>query len=173
MQKRHQTFWQKPIQFTVLGLLLILSSCSQEKSSISNKIPELTLPNLVGEKKSLNKSKAKVQLIVFWATWCQPCLIEIPHLIRLHEKYKAQGFEVVSINVDDPTGQIVGQIYATYGINYEVFLGSDETMVQFGNVEALPTSFFVNQSGSILEKIEGLRSESYFEAKIENYLKVL
>ena len=170
MDKRNPTLPLKSLYLATL-LLGLLLGCSKNDPSISGKMPELSLMNLMGETKSLNKIDSKLQLLVFWATWCQPCLMEIPQLVNLHEKYKDQGFEVVSINVDDPEGGIVGQIYSVYNINYEVFLGSDATMAKFGNVQALPTSFFIDKTGKILDKIEGLRQESYLEAKIQNYLK--
>lgn len=144
---------------------LLLSGC-QENRPISGKVPTIALKSHSGETYTLAGEDKVVTLLVFWATWCTPCLMEIPALVNLHGKYRDRNFRVVSINVDDPEGQKVKSISREYGINYPVLIGNEDVMKQFGGVTALPTSFLIGRDGRIREKLQGLRSEDELEKLI-------
>jgi thiol-disulfide isomerase/thioredoxin len=125
------------------------------------------LDTFTGEPFTLAAEKKDATLLVFWAAWCGPCIMEIPALIQLHEKYRDRSFQVVSINVDEPGAlQKAKTLAAKHGINYPTLIGSEETMKQFGGVRALPTSFLIGRDGRIREKLMGLRSEAELEGKI-------
>jgi thiol-disulfide isomerase/thioredoxin len=107
-----------------------------------------------------------VTLLVFWATWCRPCLMEVPTLVKLHDKYRDKNFRVVAINVDDQEGKKVKSIVKEFGITYPVLIGNDEVMHQFGGVEALPTSFLIGRDGRIREKLQGLYPEEHLDGLV-------
>jgi len=67
--------------------------------------PDFTLRTLDGQKLRLGEQRGSVVLVNFWATWCGPCRQEMPHLNKLYEKYKASGFVLLGVNVDDDTAQ--------------------------------------------------------------------
>lgn len=144
---------------------LALTDCGGDRQPISGSVPAVTLQSYAGESYALNSAEG-VTLLVFWATWCQPCLMEIPSLMKLHEKYRSRNFRVLAINVDDPEGQKVKAISANYGINYPLLVGSEETMKQFGGISALPTSFLIGSDGKIKEKLQGLLPEPELERKV-------
>ena len=121
----------------------------------------MALKNYSGETFTLAGEDKDVTLLVFWATWCRPCLMEMPSLVKLHDKYRDRKFRVVSINVDDHEGQKVKSISRDYGINYPVLIGNEEVMKQFGGVQALPTSFLIGRDGRIREKLQGLYPEEH------------
>ncbi|MDB5105769.1 MAG: hypothetical protein JWP91_3458 [Fibrobacteres bacterium] len=157
----------KPVYriLTVMGLLAgfaLFSSC-QEKRPITGKVPTVALKSYSGETFTLAGDDKDVTLLVFWATWCQPCLMEMPTLVKLHEKYRDRNFRVVSINVDDPEGQKVKSIARDFGINYPVLIGNEDIMKQFGGITALPTSFLIGRDGRIREKLQGLYPEEQLE----------
>ena len=149
----------------VLSALFLLAGCG-DKRGISGQVPPLALKSYSGQTFPLQAAGNDVTLIVFWATWCQPCLMEIPSLMRLHEKYRDRNFRVLAINVDDPEGEKVKTISANFGINYPLLVGSEETMKQFGGVTALPTSFLVGRDGKIKEKLQGLLPEHDLERRV-------
>jgi thiol-disulfide isomerase/thioredoxin len=155
----------KTTGLVLLAFSLVLVACG-EKQAISGRIPSVVFKTYAGESISLDEAQKDLTLLVFWATWCQPCIMEIPALVRLHEKYQGQNFRVLSVNVDDPDGQKVRAIGREYGINYPLIVGSEATMRQFGGVTALPTSFLITRDGKILEKLQGLRTEEDLEAMI-------
>ena len=149
---------------------LLLTACGGDSGGISGKIPELTFKTHKGADFKLAAEGKDATLLVFWATWCGPCLMEIPSLIVLQEKYRGRNFRVVSILLDDPEGAKAKAISANYGINYPILLGSDETTRQFGGVQALPTSLLIGKDGKIKEKVMGLLPEEEMERKIRKLL---
>jgi thiol-disulfide isomerase/thioredoxin len=153
----------------LIGSLLV-SSC-QEKRPISGKVPTIALKSFSGETFTLGGDDKDVTLLVFWATWCQPCLMEVPTLVKLHGKYQDRKFRVVSINVDDPEGQKVKSIARDFGINYPVLIGNEDIMKQFGGVVALPTSFLIGRDGRIREKLQGLQPEEELEQMVVKALE--
>ena len=153
-------------------LLLLLYGCGEDRKPISGRIPAITLDTFAGEPFTLAAEKMDATLLVFWASWCGPCIMEIPALVQLHGKYRTQAFQVVSINVDEPGALPKAKaLAAQYGINYPVLIGTQETMKQFGGVQALPTSFLIGKDGRIREKLMGLRSEQELESKLLALLK--
>jgi thiol-disulfide isomerase/thioredoxin len=151
-----------------VALLSVLSTgCGSDNRPISGEIPSVTLEAFSGESFTLDPTSKEATLLVFWASWCMPCLMEIPALVSLHGKYKDRGFQVISINVDEPAALPKAKRLAKeYGINYPSLVGNQETMRDFGGVNALPTSFLVRKDGRIREKLTGLRSEEELERKI-------
>jgi thiol-disulfide isomerase/thioredoxin len=141
------------------------SGCKDDRP-ISGKAPVVSLKSYSGETFTMAGDEKDVTLLVFWATWCQPCLMEMPSLVKLHSKYRDKNFRVVSINVDDPEGKKVRSIARDYGLNYPILVGNDETMKQFGGVQALPTSFLIGRDGRIREKLQGLYPESTMEKMV-------
>ena len=144
---------------------IVLAGC-QEKQPISGKAPTVSLKSFSGEMVTVAGDNKDVTLLVFWATWCQPCLIEVPTLVKLHDKYRDRNFRVISINVDDPEGQKVKSIARDFGINYPILIGNEEVMKQFGGVTALPTSFLIGRDGLIKEKIQGLYPEAHLDGLV-------
>src|SRR5688500_1277395 len=93
--------------------------------------------------------------------------MESPVLIQLHEKFRDRAFQVVSINVDQREALAkANELAGKYSIHYPTIIGSEETMRQFGGVQALPTSFLIGKDGRIREKLMGLRSVEELEKKI-------
>lgn len=157
---------------SALAFLLLLTACGDDRRPISGQVPALTLETFAGESFTLDPTKKDATLLVFWASWCGPCLMEIPALIALHEKYRERSFQVVSINVDDPSALPKAKSLAgEYGLNYPSLIGSEETMRLFGGVNALPTSFLIGKDGKIREKLMGLRSEQELERKVVELLE--
>jgi thiol-disulfide isomerase/thioredoxin len=148
-----------------LALCIVLAGC-QEKQPISGKAPTIALKSFSGETYRVAGDDKDVTLLVFWATWCQPCLMEVPTLVKLHDKYKDRNFRVVSINVDDPEGKKVKSIARDFGITYPILIGNEEVMKQFGGVTALPTSFLIGRDGRIREKLQGLYPEEHLDGLV-------
>lgn len=151
-------------------LIFLFSSCSESEPAISGKVPEISLQNLGGKKKSVEYQASEYTLLVFWATWCQPCIMEIPVLVKMNKEFGEKELQVVSILTDSPNKELLNKIVTEFKINYEVFLGNENTMRQFGNIASIPTSFVINKEGKILEKISGMIPEYLLREKIKSYL---
>lgn len=144
--------------------------------------PAFTLEELSGKKVSLADYRGKAVLVNFWATWCSPCKIETPWLIELRNKYASQGFEVLGISTEgddlaanDTAGwakdkAAIAEAVKQLNIPYPVLINGDSLSNEYGGLDAMPTSFYVDRKGKIVASQMGLTSESDMEAKIQKAL---
>jgi thiol-disulfide isomerase/thioredoxin len=144
--------------------------------------PAFTLSDLKGNKVTLASYRGKALMINFWATWCGPCRIETPWLVELRDQYAGQGFEVLGIDTEgddlktsDKAGwakaaAAAGKFAAQEAIPYPVLLDGDSISQQYGGLDNLPTSFFVDRKGVVVAAQMGLTSEQDLESKIRKAL---
>jgi cytochrome c biogenesis protein CcmG/thiol:disulfide interchange protein DsbE len=155
----------------------------QSASPLNGKpAPAFTLHDLSGNKVSLENYRGKALLINFWATWCGPCRLETPWIVDLRNKYAARGFEVLGIDTEgddleknDKAGwakatAAAGKFVAEEKIPYPVLLDGDSISRDYGGLDDLPTSYFVNRKGVVVAAQVGLTSESDIESKIQKAL---
>jgi thiol-disulfide isomerase/thioredoxin len=159
----------RKIQILLAALILLPMGCSKGIDT-GKAAPDFLLEEISGTKVSLKGLKGKVVVIDFWATWCPPCLMSIPELVGLQEKYKENGLTIVGISVDDP-GQVSDKDLAAFTqetrINYHV-VRADERVLKdyFANDDsmAIPTMFLVDRQGMIAEKKVGFAPGSVEKA---------
>jgi thiol-disulfide isomerase/thioredoxin len=158
----------KPSLLAVTACLLLaglLSACG--KARLPGEIPALTLKTYNGDSYTFDPNDGKVTLVVFWATWCVPCIEEIPHLKDFNKEFAEQGFRVVSINIDDPEGLNAPTLMRQFEINYPVLIEEDGRAEKaFGGLRALPTSFLVGRDGKVKKRLEGLYPQAIVESMI-------
>jgi peroxiredoxin len=134
-------------------------------------MPAFSLPAAVdGAVVASDAYRGRAMLITFFATWCPPCLQEIPALKDLQTKYDPQGFAVVALSVDEGGSGAVAQLVKRAGINYQVLMADQTTTRNFGGVAAIPTSFLVNKQGQVVKKYPGFVPHSLLERDIESVL---
>jgi peroxiredoxin len=142
--------------------------------------PDFTLADLDGNWVSLSELKGKVVLLNFWGTWCGPCRREIPDFIKLAEKYKKDGLEIVGITLTSGPPENIQSFSDKWGINYTLLtdIEGNETQVvtaKYGQVTGqritgIPTTFIIDREGYIRQRYVGPRSESIFYRDLEPYL---
>ncbi len=144
--------------------------------------PNFALENLSGSKVSLASYKGKAVMINFWATWCGPCKVETPWIVDLRQKYAPQGFEVLGVDTEgddlkpgDKAGWAKAQAAAARfaseeKIPYPVLLDGDSISKDYGGLDDLPASFFVDRSGKVVVATVGSSSESDIERDIKKAL---
>jgi cytochrome c biogenesis protein CcmG/thiol:disulfide interchange protein DsbE len=132
---------------------------------------ELKLINGKGKTLKLSDFEGKGVVVNFWATWCEPCKIEMPWLVRLQKKYRARGLQIVGVAMDKSPERSISRFANKMRVNYPVVLGTDQVAALYGGVEGLPELFFIDRSGTILRHDAGLISESAIESNINQCLK--
>jgi peroxiredoxin len=146
---------------TLLSIFLLIFGCQKDAQSVP-KAPDFTLSDLSGQMTSLQQYRGKVVLLDFWATWCPPCRIAIPELIKLQEEYREKGLVILGISMDDPKDVPIDYLrifQQEHKINYKI-LRLDDKVVQdyFGyDSPAIPTLFVIDREGKIREKIVGFQ----------------
>ena len=136
-----------------------------ESKDESKDEPELTLKDLDGKDVSLASLKGKVVLVNFWATWCEPCKIEIPELIELQQEYGPKGFTVLGIAMNDEGRPAVAPFVqkekfdtdaGKSTMNYPIVIGNDAAGDKFGGLLGYPTSVLLSRDGKQVKRITGL-----------------
>jgi peroxiredoxin len=132
--------------------------------------PNFTLQTLDGKKVSLADYRGKAVLVNFWATWCEPCNVEMPWLVDLHKKYAAQGFEILGVAMDDAAPKDIAKFAQDKGVNYPVLIGQDAVGNAYGGVAFLPGNFYVDRNGKIIDKAFGLIGKPEIEENIQKII---
>ncbi|HEY6263722.1 MAG TPA: cytochrome c biogenesis protein/redoxin [Candidatus Acidoferrum sp.] len=141
--------------------------------------PDVTFKDLEGQDSTLAQYKGRVVLVNFWATWCDPCYVEIPWLIEMQQKYEPKGFTVLGISMDEEGKSAVVPFLAKerfnvngqkLPMNYPIVIGNDAVADKFGGLLGYPTSFLISRDGKIIKKIQGLVSYEEITKAIESQL---
>jgi peroxiredoxin len=115
---------------------------------ISRAAPDFSRIDLNHGQVSLAAYRGKVVLLNFWATWCSPCLIEVPHFVAWQQAYGQRGLQVIGISMDDDA-QPVRAAYQRYRLNYPVVMGDEKLGEMYGGIFGLPVTFLIDRSGKI------------------------
>jgi len=129
--------------------------------------PDFELKTLDGKLVRLSQYRGKAVLLNFWATWCGPCTIEMPWLVELQKQYGPQGLEILGIAMDDSGEKTIGDFAKEMGVNYTILQGKETVADLFGGLPGLPSSFYVDRAGRIVDRHVGLVSRSDIEEKIK------
>jgi len=134
--------------------------------------PDFQLAVLDTKDKTLKLSdfKGKAVVVNFWATWCEPCKVEMPWLVELKKQYGPQGLEVVGIAMDDTDQKTIAEFTQKMGVNYPVVIGTEKVADLYGGIDGMPTLFFVDRTGKVVDHELGLRGKEAIESNIKKSL---
>lgn len=167
--------------FLLIGLLVLLAACKQSEPDtrggysppigghmqmVQFRLNSLT-DNRVIDSKELT---GQVLLVNFFATWCPPCIEEIPTLMALQDSYREKGFSVVAFSVDEGPPETVHNLIKKFGINYPVILADNDVTRGFGGVTGIPVTFLVNRKGEIVKKYLGFAEHDVLEEEIRKMI---
>jgi len=131
--------------------------------------PDFALRDLEGKQVRLSDFRGKAVLLNFWATWCGPCQVEMPWFVDFQKQYGPQGLEIVGVALDDSGKDEIQKFAAKMGVNYTILQGQDDVGDAYGAV-GLPTTFYIDRSGKIVDSASGLVSRSEIEDDIKKAL---
>ena len=134
--------------------------------------PAFDLESINGSRLSSKALEGKVVLVDFWATWCQPCIEEIPCWNELHARYQAKGFVVLGMTIRSGWASDIKPDAEKLKIAYPVVVGNDDVEKGFGGIWGFPTTFLVNRKGQIYKKYTGTypQKQAQIEADIQKLL---
>ena len=120
-------------------------------------VAEFSLPDVMGKQHKSAEWQGKIRIINFWATWCAPCLEEIPAFIKLQDEFSAKNIQFIGIAIDNQ--QAVKAFLDNMQVNYPMLVGGDSAITlsyTMGNiVKAVPFTVFVNEQGDIIHRQMG------------------
>ncbi|MFM9065973.1 MAG: TlpA family protein disulfide reductase, partial [Planctomycetota bacterium] len=133
-----------------------------------------TLNDYDGKPRKLADLKGKVVLVDMWATWCGPCVQEIPHLIDLHKKYREQGFEVIGVNYENEeppqAAGVIKKFAMENWMTYPCVIGDEATQNQIPDFLGFPTLVFLDRTGTVRLKKVGYTEHDILESIITKLL---
>lgn len=133
-------------------LICCLSSCSRGNETGLNPgdiPPQFQLESIDGPPQNLSDYNGKVVLLNFWASWCGPCVEELPALQALYDKIKDKGFVVIAVGVDDTKSSLM-EFKQRYGLTFPLLIDSDGQVKSRYKVSGVPESFVIGSDGRLL-----------------------
>jgi len=110
--------------------------------------PDFTLKDMEGEFYQLSKQKGKVIVLNFWATWCPPCLKEMPSMQRAWDKVKKDNILLWAVNVGETEDDIFA-FSAEVEVNFPLLINEDQSVMQRWGVQAMPTTYIIDKKGRV------------------------
>ncbi len=152
----------------------------QSKSITSGQIAQLnqtqikpatnfSAKSIDGQLIQLSQFKGKVILLNYWATWCPPCIAEIPDLIALQKRY-GNSLQIIGISMDDDSADAIA-FAKKNKINYPIVMKTPKLESQFTTISAIPTTIVISKEQMIVQIETGYRSKSFFEGLIKRLSK--
>ena len=154
------------LSLVVVGIMIILMLQLNEtdtrpapKSIMAKGVsaPDFTLPDLDGEMVRLSDYKGQVVLLNIWATWCPPCVEEMPSMEKLHQTLKNEGFVLLAVSVDNAGAKVVRPFMQSKKLSFPALLNPTASIQDLYHTTGVPESFIIDQQGIIVEKILGPR----------------
>jgi thiol-disulfide isomerase/thioredoxin len=153
----------------LLAAVVVAADVSQALAG-EKPAPNFALKTAAGQTVELRKLAGKVVVVNFWATWCGPCRMEIPGMLEVYKKYKGKGLEIVGVSLDQKGWSVVTPYVEKTKIDYPIVLGTEQVVSDYGNFQAIPTTFVVDKKGNIVGEHTGSMSKEAFEKMVAPYL---
>ena len=159
----------RPLMLIVLILvgvgIIVLLQTKDSSLNLSGKprlgkgvpAPDFTLPGLDGQMVSLADYRGKVVFLNIWATWCPPCVEEMPSMEKLYKQLKTEGFEILAVSMDVSGAQAVLPFMKKHKLSFPALTDTEGAMKSLYQTTGVPETFIIDKDGTIVEKIIGPR----------------
>ncbi len=160
------------MRFIAATLLLCAVTLAQASVTAQAPAPDFTLKGADGRNLRLQEQRGQVVLVNFWATWCGPCRQEMPHLNRLYDKYRASGFTLLAVNIDDDPRTATATA-AKLGLRFPVLLDTDKAVSKRYDLGSMPATVLIDRDGKVRFLHRGYREgmELSYEQQIRDLVK--
>ena len=138
--------------------------------SYSGPLPAFDLATMTGETLSSSEFLGKVVVVNFWASWCEPCKVEMPILNQMRQDYPEADFEVVGIAQDPESRDAIAGIVEELGIGYPILLTDGTLETAVGGIPVIPGTLIVDRDGQVVDKRLGLFNEAEIRGIVEGLL---
>ena len=154
-------FAAEVLMATITLFLIPASPASQNAISEEGRLPEIAAPgspaidfeavSLHGDKVRLSDFRGQIVALNFWATWCAPCLVEMPALQAAQDQFGSQGFTIVAVNAGEPT-DTVSDFMTSHRITYLTLMDPNLDIVNLYHIRAFPTTIWITPAGTVEAK---------------------
>ena len=156
----------------LLAALLLTAIAPAGAATIDRSAPDFTLPSAAGPNLRLQEQRGRVVMLNFWATWCGPCKREMPQLNRLYTKYRASGFVLMGVNVDEDPLNAIG-VSTKLGVQFPVVFDSNKNVSKLYDLVTMPSTVLIDRDGRVRYVHRGYvgGTEELYERQIRELLK--
>jgi len=130
-------------------------SANQAPVRVGLPAPDFTFPGLDGKKVSLSDYRGKVVFVNIWATWCPPCVEEMPSMQKLYQKLKGEDFEILAVSIDSKGAKIVAPFMKKYKLTFPALMDSLGTIKRIYKTTGVPESYIIDKDGILAKKVIG------------------
>ena len=131
---------------------------NQEKPEVGHPAPDFTLRNLQGNLEGLVDHKDKVIILNFWATWCAPCLEEMPAFEKLYRRYRSQGLTVLAVSLDKGDFSKVQGFVDSNNLTFPVLIDSDGVAEKLYPSFTIPFTYVIDKEGRVAARVDGAKN---------------
>jgi peroxiredoxin len=151
------------------AMVAVLALTTSSAQNVGDMAPDFSRTALTGNTVQLADYRGKLVLLNFWASWCPPCLEEMPIFSRWQQDYGARGLQVIGVSMDDAMTP-VKNLLAKHPVTYPILMGDAKLGESFGGILGLPTSYLIDPRGRLVVRYRGESNLAQMEAKIKELL---
>jgi cytochrome c biogenesis protein CcmG, thiol:disulfide interchange protein DsbE len=155
-------------RFIAASVLVLLCAAAESKQP-GEAAPDFSRADIAGNTVRLADYRGKLILLNFWASWCGPCLAEMPRFSRWQTIYGAQGLRVIGISMDDNSSPVAA-LLKRRPVSYPIIMGDAKLGEQYGGVLGLPLTYLIGPNGRILARYDGESDLAAMEATVRRAL---
>ncbi len=140
---------------------------------VAETVPDVAFGNIDGQTESLNDYRGRVVVLNLWATWCSPCLVEIPHLVQLQSELDPDEATLIGLALDSGRAEAIRRFWTgTLNIepNYPLWLGTVEQAEELFEARTFPTTLIIDRDGRVRERLLGLQTRQDLIDALDPYL---
>jgi len=134
------------------------TALNEERPEVGHPAPDFTLRNLQGNLEGLGDYRNKVIVLNFWATWCAPCLEEMPAFEKLYRKYRSRGLTVLAVSLDKGDNSKVRDFVDTNNLTFPVLIDSDGTAEKLYPSFTIPFTYVIDKEGRVAARVDGAKN---------------
>ena len=152
-----------------IGQMPLVAQTATHGVGVGQSAPNFSRVDLTHRKIVLSSYLGKIVLLNFWATWCEPCLTEMPTFVEWQKQYGSRKFQVIGISMDDADPDVIATV-SRLKLNYPVLMGDEYLGADYGGVLGLPVTFLIDRDGKIQARYQGM-SLTRIHSDIQNLLQ--
>jgi cytochrome c biogenesis protein CcmG, thiol:disulfide interchange protein DsbE len=171
MSHRRHVLGMAALYACLVAPIVIADTPTRPLGSLNTIAPNFIRTDLSGRSLQLEQFRGRVVLLNFWATWCGPCVTEIPIFSRWQRRYADAGLQVIGVSMDDDAAP-VKRFIAKHDVSYPILMGDAKLGESYGGVFGLPQSFLIDAHGRIVYRIVGETNVEALQSQIEGLIHI-
>jgi len=153
----------------VTGRIIIFGAMFVTSSFVNAEKIDYALPDIDGVKRNITEFRGKWVVLNFWATWCPPCLKEIPELVEFHEEHHKKNAVVIGVAYESIEPSALREFVESYFMSYPILITPPTTKTPFGVISGLPSTFLIDPTGELVATQTGPVTQKLIEDFIKEY----